>query len=149
MLALSGCGGGGDASAVPEIPTIEPAEMETLLAESDKPVVLNVWASWCIPCRSEAPLLRSANDQFGDQVRFVGLDVRDSQTNAREFIDEFGLTEFDHFFDRSGEVSTALGGRGVPLTFFYREGGEQFVVHFGVIDERTLALNIDELLRSR
>lgn len=120
--------------------------MEALLETSDKPVVLNVWASWCIPCRSEAPLLRAANERFGEQIRFVGLDIRDSQTNARAFLDEFGLIGFDHFFDRDGDVAGSLGGQGVPLTFFYRAGGERFLLHFGVIDERTLALNIDELL---
>jgi thiol-disulfide isomerase/thioredoxin len=52
--------------------------MQSLLAESAEPVVLNVWASWCTPCRSEAPLLGKAAEQFEAEVRFIGLDVRDT-----------------------------------------------------------------------
>lgn len=147
LLGLTACSGGGDAEAVPELPVISAEEMDQLLTEATQPVVLNVWAAWCLPCRSEAPLLREAHAQFGERLRFVGLDIRDSQTNARAFLDEFDLTGFEHYFDRTGDVSNSLGGRGVPITFFYRPGGELFQTHFGVIDERTLALNIDELLQ--
>jgi cytochrome c biogenesis protein CcmG/thiol:disulfide interchange protein DsbE len=109
-------------------------------------VVLNVWASWCGPCRSEAPLLRAAVAEHGDDVTFLGIDVRDSQDGARAFIAEFGLDDFTHLFDAAGAVPDALGGFGVPLTFFFRPGGELSLLHNGVIDERTLALQIDELL---
>jgi len=109
--------------------------------------MVNVWASWCIPCRSEAPLLRSANEQFGEEVRFIGIDTKDQMSGAREFIAEFDLGGFEHFFDSSGDVPGSLGGRGVPLTFFFRAGGELSYLHNGVIDERTLALHLDELVR--
>ncbi len=109
--------------------------------------MVNVWASWCIPCRSEAPLLRSANNEFGDEVRLIGIDTRDQMTGARAFIAEFDLGGFEHFFDSFGDVPGSLGGRGVPLTFFFRAGGELSHLHSGVIDERTLALHLDELVR--
>lgn len=124
-----------------------PAEMRSLLAASSRPVVLNIWASWCIPCRSEAPLLRRAQAQFGEVVRFVGVDVEDGQDDARAFIAEFGLEGFEHYFDPGGDVPADLGGFGVPLTFFVAPGGEVVGVHRGVIDERALAFGIDELLR--
>ena len=122
--------------------------MQDLLATSPEPIVLNVWASWCIPCRSEAPLLDRAATRFGDEVRFVGINVRDSQSGAREFIAEFlPDSPIEHFFDRPGDVPPALGGSsGVPLTFFYEPGGGLVKLHFGVLDERTLALQIDELI---
>jgi thiol-disulfide isomerase/thioredoxin len=146
LVLVSACSPGGDPDAVGELPVVSAEEMDALLDQATRPVVLNVWASWCIPCRSEAPLLREAHSRFGDRVRFVGLDIQDSQANARAFLDEFGLTDFEHYFDATGAVSNSLGGRGVPVTFFYRPGGQLFDTHFGVIDERTLALNIDELL---
>lgn len=132
---------------VPELPATSPEEIAALLTGSDRPVVLNVWASWCAPCRGEAPLLRSAHAEHGEVIRFVGVDVEDDQQAARSFIAEFGLDGFEHYFDRPGAVPASLGGRGVPLTFFVAPGGTVRTVHRGVIDERTLAFEIDELLR--
>lgn len=146
-LASSACGRSGNPDAVPMLPEIDPAEMQQLLSSSERPVLVNVWASWCIPCRSEAPLLRRAHQEFGDRVTFIGVDISDSQDNARAFLDEFRLTGFDHYFDQSGAVPAALGGNGVPLTFFYAPGGELVELHFGVIDERALAFNLDEIMR--
>ena len=148
MFAVA-CGGDSiDASAVPELPEATADGVAALLRESERPVVLNVWASWCVPCRSEAPLLDRATARFGDTVRFVGINVRDSQTGAREFIAGFFPdADIEHLFDRPGGVPATLGGnQGVPLTFFFEPGGELVKLHFGVIDERTLALQVDELL---
>ncbi len=130
---------------VPVLPETDPGEIAELLADSPIPVVVNVWASWCGPCRSEAPLLRAAVAEWGDRVHFVGIDVRDNQTEARAFIAEFGLDEMDHRFDRPGAVPADLGGSGVPLTFFFAPGGELVHLQHGVIDERTLALWLDVL----
>lgn len=132
-------------TATGELPPTSPAQMEELLAASDRPVVLNVWASWCIPCRSEAPLLRAAHESLGDRVRFIGVDVADDQGAAQEFIAEFGIT-FENYFDPDRSIPASLSRTGVPLTFFFRPGGELSYAHPGVIDERTLALHIDELL---
>ena len=131
---------------VPALPHVDPNAVAELLAGSERPVVLNVWASWCTPCRSEAPLLRSAAARHESSIRFVGVAVRDGQSGAREFIAEFGLDGFEHFFDPTGAVPAALGGVGVPLTFFFEAGGRLVTMHSGVIDERALALQIDELL---
>ncbi len=149
LLVVAACGGSDvDASDIPELDTTTPEAVEALLAGSDRPVVLNVWASWCIPCRSEAPLLDRAAGEFAETVQFVGVNVRDSQSGAREFIAEFfPEAEIEHLFDRNGDVPPALGGSGaVPLTFFYAPGGELIRLHSGVLDERTLALEIDEIL---
>lgn len=123
-------------------------EMTALLETSSEPVVLNVWASWCIPCRSEAPMLSRAAATFDNRVRFVGLNVRDGPSDAGSFIAEFfPETPIEHYADASGAIPIDLGGnRGVPLTYFYAPGGELRHLHRGVIDERTLALQIDELL---
>lgn len=147
-LAISACSQASiPIDDVARLPETTPAAVRADLAAGTQPVVLNVWASWCTPCRSEAPLLRQAHAEFGDRVRFVGIDVRDSQDGARGFIAEFGLDGFPHLFDATGAVPADLGGRGVPLTFFFAAGGDLVALHSGVIDERTLALQIDELLR--
>lgn len=150
MIIVTACGGNGaDSSTVPELPVATAAEIQQLLTDSTQPVVVNVWASWCVPCRSEAPLLEEAAATTGD-VRFIGLNVQDDQDGARGFIAQFfPNAPIEHFFNGAGDIPVALGGtRGVPMTFFYAPGGELVTLHAGVIDERTLALQLDEI-RSR
>jgi cytochrome c biogenesis protein CcmG/thiol:disulfide interchange protein DsbE len=147
-MTAASCGGADiDISQIPPVPATSIDEVRLLLDSSTEPVVLNVWASWCVPCRSEAPLLEKAATATPD-VRFVGLNVRDDQDGARQFIAEFFLdAEIEHLFDSGGDIPIELGGsRAVPLTFFYSSGGELVTLHTGVIDERTLALQLDEIL---
>jgi thiol-disulfide isomerase/thioredoxin len=71
-------------------------------------VVLNVWASWCPPCRSEAPALQAVSTELVDQdVRFVGVNIRDNQTDARAFEQEFGLT-YPSVVDTTGALLLAF-----------------------------------------
>lgn len=134
----------GETLTGPELPTIDGEGIRAVLADLDRPAVVNVWASWCLPCRSEAPLLAEAHRQLGDEVAFIGIDVEDARPEAREFIAEFGL-EFDHYFDLDRSVPAELGGVGVPITYFVKPGGEIIDVHSGILDEPTLALMLDEL----
>lgn len=129
----------------PDLPAITVDEFEAEIASSDRPIVVNLWASWCIPCRSEAPLFREAHDAFGGEVRFLGIASEDSPGDSLAFLDEFGL-EFENFSDRSGAIRGHLGGVGLPVTVFVRPGGEILRTHFGVIDDAALALGIDDLL---
>jgi cytochrome c biogenesis protein CcmG/thiol:disulfide interchange protein DsbE len=144
MLFVAACAGvGTPVAAVPPLPEVTPGGLRAELAASTLPAVVNVWASWCAPCRSEAPLLRTAAAEWSDEVHFIGIDVRDTQEGGRAFIGEFGLTSVDHRFDRTGAVPADFGGVGVPHTYFFHPGGELAYLHRGVIDERTLALWID------
>jgi thiol-disulfide isomerase/thioredoxin len=127
------------------LPVTDAEDFEQLLADSESPMVVNLWASWCIPCRSEAPLLTEAHRQLGDEVRFIGVATQDNQVDAEAFVAEFSMT-FENYFDRSGEVKGWIGSLGLPTTFFVAPGGEIVSTVFGIIDERSLALEIDELL---
>jgi cytochrome c biogenesis protein CcmG/thiol:disulfide interchange protein DsbE len=78
------------------------------------PVVLNFWASWCIPCREEAPLLeRQWRRARSSGVLFVGLNMQDITDNAREFIQEFGIT-FLNVRDNRKDVARQWGVTGIP-----------------------------------
>jgi cytochrome c biogenesis protein CcmG/thiol:disulfide interchange protein DsbE len=131
--------------AATDLAPIDVAGFEELIARSDRPMVVNFWASWCIPCRSEAPLLAAAHAADGD-VRFLGIASDDTQAGAAGFIEEFEIG-FENYFDASGDVKGSLGGVGLPMTVFVAPGGEIVLRHFGVIDDQALALGIDELLR--
>lgn len=90
-------------------------------------VVLNVWASWCAPCRAEAPTLAAlATELEPAGVTFVGLDTRDSDASARAFVDRFGIT-YDNVIDRDGRLqllfSDTLPPQAIPSTLVIdREG---------------------------
>lgn len=88
-----------------------------------KAVVVNFWASWCVPCRDEAPLLESTWKQYRDQgLVVVGVDYVDTETEARKFIQEFGIT-YPNGPDLQTRISQAYRITGVPETYFItREG---------------------------
>ncbi len=79
-------------------------------------VVLNFWASWCPPCRDETPLLEAAQDNLGDDVVLVGMDIWDAEGDAREFLEQYGVT-YVVGHDSNGEVAIDYGVSGVPETF--------------------------------
>ena len=150
-LVAASCGGtSADISGVADLPEATTEGVVASIQAASQPAIVNVWASWCGPCRSEAPLLSAAAGEFSDRVTFVGLNVRDSQDGAKGFIVEFlEGAPIEHVFDRDGSTVADLGGTsGVPLTFFMTADGDVSKIHFGVIDERTLALELDELLEA-
>lgn len=133
-------------SSAPDLPEAQLGEFQETLAASDQPTVVNVWASWCLPCRDEAPLLAGAVQEYGDRVAFIGVAWNDNQPGAKDFLAEFDLT-FPQYFDREGVIVAAYGGLGIPRTYFFAPGGELVSTYNGPLDADAFALQIDELLK--
>src|SRR5687768_11776515 len=86
------------------------------LALSDlrgKPVVVNFWASWCAPCEDEAPMLKDAYEEYGDEIAFVGINIKDARSEAIEFAERYDL-DFQHVRDEDGKIFDDYGLTGQP-----------------------------------
>lgn len=108
------------------------------------PVIVNVWASWCAPCRVEMPLLERAAEEYDSRVAFLGLASRDSRAGATEFLDDVGVS-YPNLFDADGEVRRVLGVRGFPTTFVFAADGTLLDAVIGGITEQQLAARLEEL----
>jgi cytochrome c biogenesis protein CcmG/thiol:disulfide interchange protein DsbE len=79
-------------------------------------VVVNFWASWCDPCKSEAPRFQAAFERYGDRVAFVGVDTADYSADAGRFLDRYGVT-YPNVRDPDRSVLGKYGGLPIPRTF--------------------------------
>jgi cytochrome c biogenesis protein CcmG/thiol:disulfide interchange protein DsbE len=103
------------------------------------PVVLNIWASWCDPCRQEAPLLERAwrtEGRPGGTV-FLGLDQQDATGDARSFMHSYGV-DYPNVHDPGNDVPRAYGATGIPETYFISASGKVVDHVIGVVSPREL-----------
>ncbi len=122
-------------------------EKWSLADQRGKVVVVNFWASWCVPCREEAPVFESTWRQYKDRgVVFVGVDYVDSETEARKFIEQFGIT-YANGPDVGTEAAQKFHIQGVPETYFVGKDGQLAGNRIGVIDAAALSAKLDELLQ--
>lgn len=106
------------------------------------PVVLNFWASWCIPCREEAPILEREWRRARDGgVLFVGLDMQDVTEDARDFIAEFDIT-YLNVRDQRKDVARRWGVTGIPETFFVTRDGKVVGHVIGAVTAKQLRRGI-------
>ena len=111
-----------------------------------KPVVLNFWASWCHPCRIEAPVLQRVYAQYKDKgVIFIGIALQDTEAKARGYIKEFSIT-FPNGLDTTGHIGEAYKMYGIPKTFIIGKDGKFSYIHTGEIAEPDLARETEKVL---
>ncbi|HEY2990653.1 MAG TPA: redoxin domain-containing protein [Candidatus Binatia bacterium] len=89
-----------------------------------KAVFLNFWATWCVPCRQEMPLMQKLHEEFKDRgLEIVAVNFRESKPEVEKFFAEFGL-KFTSLLDSDGAVSEQYGAWSLPLTYFINRRGE-------------------------
>ncbi len=149
-LVLSACGGGeGSSGQLGE--TLPDVEIESFDGETSSlsaiggPAVINLWATWCAPCRAEIPDFEEVHQRRGDAVRFVGINIGEDSSTASAFLDEVGAT-YDQFLDPEGYVVTELGTTATPITLVLDGTGEVTARHLGPMDVDDLDAAIDEAL---
>ena len=110
------------------------------------PVVVNFWASWCIPCREEAPLLTAAAEEYEAQgLRVVGIVYQDSPQSARDFMRRYGQT-YPGLADPDGRTAIDYGVFGIPETFFVDRTGVVRSRQVGPVTEESLRKEIEAIL---
>jgi cytochrome c biogenesis protein CcmG/thiol:disulfide interchange protein DsbE len=94
------------------------------------PVVVNVWGSWCAPCRVELPIIQRASLDWGKRVAFLGVDTSDNRHDAAKLLDDIPVT-YPSYEDPNGKIFTRYGLRGAPSTVYYDAAGKQTYLHQG------------------
>jgi thiol-disulfide isomerase/thioredoxin len=97
-----------------------------------QPMVLNLWGSWCTPCREELPLMQQFADAAAGQVRVMGLISKDGRPQAESFAADARVT-FPSAFDADGELMTELGLNGLPYTYFLDADGALVYTQVGPV----------------
>lgn len=138
----------GDAPYDFTLTTID-GETITLSELHGQPVVLNFWASWCGPCRIEAPDLQAAHEAYAaDGLVLIGVNQAEAPERAQEFIDEFGWT-FRSVLDPEADVPQRYGFFGtLPVTVFISPEGEITAIHRGPVVGAQLEALIAEIVDS-
>jgi thiol-disulfide isomerase/thioredoxin len=107
------------------------------------PAVINFWASWCEPCRSELPALQRLADRSAGQLHLIGVNTWDDRSRALTIAEDLELT-FPSLVDRDRELLLAVERIGLPLTLFVDDRGEIRRVYEGEVDDATLAELVEE-----
>lgn len=110
-----------------------------------QPVFLYFWASWCIPCEDEAPLIEALWPGYRDRGwMFLGVNIWDREEDARAFVERYGLT-FPLAQDEEGEVYLEYGVQGLPTAFFIAPGPQMYARYDGLLSEEKLHGLLDEV----
>lgn len=155
-LGVSACGSSGGGTSTAKAPDYKqalagaPKPLAKLYAQGDRlvsggtsafgsqlralrghPVVVNVWASWCEPCRMEFPYLQRLSAKYGKRVAFVGVDTNDNDAAARTFLAELPLP-YPSYTDPNKDIAQSVGATvGLPDTVYYDASGKQVFVKQG------------------
>lgn len=125
----------------------EPVQLSDFIGT---PVILNFWASWCSPCKSEMPDFESAYQNYGDEIQFMMVNMTDNNQEtverASSFITDSGYT-FPVFFDTQLSAAIAYGVTSIPATYFVDTGGNLVAYGIGPLNLEALETGIG-MLRS-
>jgi thiol-disulfide isomerase/thioredoxin len=121
------------------------AEPVDLAAYRGRPLVVNLWATWCDPCIEEMPDIERVAADLGDRVAILGVNTRDAPANAAEFARDLGIS-YDLAADPAGDLFREVGAFGMPTTLLVTADGTITYRHTGLLDADGLRRLVDERL---
>lgn len=132
------------ARAVPDVALTHMDNRPASLAEvaDGKPMVVNLWASWCPPCIREMPVLQEAQEANPD-ITFVFVNQGEQRETIEQFLTQYDLTLDNVLTDTSGIMGRTTGSQALPTTLFYDARGQQVDAHLGELSAASLAHNLE------
>lgn len=136
----------GETAPAPTLPQLEGNGKGSLAEYRGQWVLVNFWASWCIPCREEAPALEEFQKQRGGQnFTVLGIDTRDLSGDGQQFVRKYGLT-YPQLRDGNGQRAHDFGTTGVPENFLVDPRGKLRLLRPGPVTEEYLRRYVAPLL---
>jgi cytochrome c biogenesis protein CcmG/thiol:disulfide interchange protein DsbE len=136
----------GDPAPSTSLPRLEGGGEESLVQYKGRWVLVNFWASWCEPCKQEAPALEEFQRQHGGaKFTVLGVDTRDLTGDGREFVREYGLS-YPQLRDGDGGAAHDYGTTGVPENFLVDPAGKVRWLLAGPVDEQYLEERVEPFL---
>ena len=139
-----------EVSLAPDFTVYDAEGNEVHLSDyAGSPVVLNFWASWCGPCKSEMPDFNAAYQELGEEVQFLMINMtdgdRETMESASAYVEEQGFT-FPVFYDTETDAALAYGAYSLPTTYFIDADGYAVARGVGALSAETLQQGIDMIL---
>jgi thiol-disulfide isomerase/thioredoxin len=129
-----------------DLPRLNGEGNVTLASFRGRPVVVNFFASWCVPCRQEMPALQAVSTQLKDRVAFMGVNHNDDRAGGLQLLSDTGV-RYPTGYDPDGHVAAAYGLFGMPTTLFIGADGRLLETHTGQITREQLEQTIARLFR--
>ncbi len=147
LLPLQGCKTDAEEKVVDEFSLqLFDGRTFTLSKHKHEEIVVNFFASWCAPCRVEAPALEAVHQSYlSEDVVFLGVAIKDSKSAAKGFVEKYGLT-FPTGLDEDGILRIAFGVYGLPATFFINREGIITYTHHGAVTEELIVHELEKIL---
>ncbi|MFN2504093.1 MAG: TlpA family protein disulfide reductase [Acidimicrobiales bacterium] len=137
--------GRGQAPAI-DLPDLDGEGTVSLASYGGRPVVVNLFASWCVPCRKELPAFQAVSDELKERVVFLGVNHQDNRQGGREMLSEAGV-RYPAGYDPDGTVASSYGLFGMPSTLFVAPDGRLLETHTGELSRQQLEQTIERLFR--
>ena len=147
VVLVAACGGSDDADE--RLPKIELTTLRGAhafaLDDLEGPAVVNLWATWCVPCKRELPAFQAVHESLAGAVAFVGVNIGDDGDDAADYLDDLGIT-YDQYLDIDAELTAALETATLPMTVIIDADERIALRHVGPLDQDEL---IEALTRVR